>query len=91
MFCSTSAGELPSVKASEDEQTYAFMDIYPGLGKHLPVVPKQHSQELLNTPPDDLAAAAGTAKREVGPTEAPKGAMCFSPLGRPPINLAFAG
>lgn len=63
VFCGIVAGELPSVKVFEDEQTYAFMDINPGSEGHLLVVPKQHSRDLLDIPPDDLAAVALTAQR----------------------------
>jgi histidine triad (HIT) family protein len=51
------------VKVAEDANTFAFMGINPLSDGHLLVVPKQHSQDLLDTPPDDLAAVMLEAQR----------------------------
>ena len=42
LFCKIIAGELPSKKVYEDENTYAFWDINPQAPVHVLVVSKQH-------------------------------------------------
>lgn len=44
IFCKIIAGEIPSYKVYEDEETYAFLDIHPINDGHTLVVPKQHVQ-----------------------------------------------
>ncbi|WJR31577.1 HIT family protein [Mycobacteroides immunogenum] len=63
LFCGIISGVVPSVRVSEDAETYAFMDINPGSDGHLLVVPKRHSTDLLEIPPDDLSAVALAAQR----------------------------
>jgi len=55
IFCKIIAGQIPSCKVYEDEQTIAFMDIGPIVKGHLLVVPKKHFAHLLETPADVLA------------------------------------
>ena len=63
LFCKIVAGSVPSVKVSEDDTTYAFMDIHPGSDGHILVIPKQHSKDLFEIPPSDLAAVSMTSQR----------------------------
>lgn len=42
IFCKILKGEIPSKKAYEDEQVYAFYDIEPKAPVHILVIPKQH-------------------------------------------------
>jgi histidine triad (HIT) family protein len=63
IFCKIIAGELPSQKVDEDERTVAFMDISPATRGHLLVVPRAHTQDLLEIGPEDLSAVAVAAKR----------------------------
>jgi histidine triad (HIT) family protein len=63
LFCKIVAGELPSTRIAEDERTVAFMDINPATRGHALVVPKAHSRDLLEIPPDDLAAVARMGQR----------------------------
>jgi len=42
IFCKIIAGEIPSYKVYEDDETYAFLDINPISDGHTLVVPKQH-------------------------------------------------
>lgn len=63
LFCGIISGAVPSVRVSEDAETYAFMDINPGADGHLLVVPKRHSRDLLEIPADDLGAVAVAAQR----------------------------
>lgn len=63
LFCGVVAGTVPSVRVADDDTTYAFMDINPASDGHLLVVPKRHSQDLLDIPADDLAAVTLAAQR----------------------------
>jgi histidine triad (HIT) family protein len=63
LFCGIVAGDIPSVKVAEDDATYAFMDVNPASDGHLLVVPKRHSNDLLEIAADDLAAVTLAAQR----------------------------
>ena len=66
LFCKIVAGELPSTIVDSDERTVAFMDINPGTRGHALVVPRNHSRDLLDIDPEDLAAVAIAAQRLAG-------------------------
>ena len=63
LFCKIVAGDIPSVRVAEDERTVAFMDISPASRGHALVVPRAHCTDLLEIPPEDLAACVHTAQR----------------------------
>ncbi|MBP3447805.1 MAG: histidine triad nucleotide-binding protein [Clostridia bacterium] len=42
LFCKIIKGEIPSKKAYEDEDVYAFWDISPTAPVHILVIPKKH-------------------------------------------------
>ncbi len=66
LFCKIIAGEIPSAKVYEDEQTYAFRDIQPMAPTHVLVVPKTHVASLADTedlPDEVLAACLRTCRR----------------------------
>ncbi|MCI4010610.1 HIT family protein [Brevibacterium sp. ZH18] len=63
LFCGIIAGDVPGAKVAETETTFAFMDIQPGSDGHLLVVPKRHSTDLRDIPPEDLADVAIESKR----------------------------
>jgi histidine triad (HIT) family protein len=63
IFCKIVAGEIPSFKLFEDGETLAFMDINPVHDGHCLVIPKAHSPNVFEIPPEDFAAAARTATR----------------------------
>jgi histidine triad (HIT) family protein len=62
LFCKIVAGDIPSTRVYEDDRTIAFMDINPGSRGHLLVIPREHSTDLLEIEPEDLAAVASTAQ-----------------------------
>lgn len=62
VFCQIVAGTAPSAPVHEDDRTLAFMNIAPATPGHLLVIPKDHATDLLDVPPDDLAASARTAQ-----------------------------
>lgn len=55
IFCKIIAGELPSAKVYEDDDTLAFLDIAPVVKGHALVIPKQHCSSIMDTPPEVLA------------------------------------
>lgn len=46
IFCQIIAGELPSYKVYEDDNTVAFLDIHPVNHGHILVLPKVHHSRL---------------------------------------------
>ena len=48
IFCAIAAGELPSFKIYEDDVVLAFLDINPFSNGHVLVIPKNHSEGLLD-------------------------------------------
>ena len=46
LFCNIVAGDIPSHKIYEDDQTYAFLDIFPVSRGHLLILPKEHATDL---------------------------------------------
>jgi len=63
IFCKIVAGELPARKVDEDDRTITFLDINPGTHGHSLVIPKEHSKDLLEIAPEDLAAVVQAAQR----------------------------
>ena len=63
IFCKIVAGELPATKIDEDDRTITFMDINPGTHGHALVIPKEHSRDLLEIAPEELAAVVQAAQR----------------------------
>lgn len=51
LFCSIVKGEIPSTKIYEDEHTLVFLDIAPFCEGHCLVIPKVHSQNILEIDP----------------------------------------
>lgn len=66
IFCRLIAGEIPSARVFEDEQTLAFMDIGQVNPGHVLVTVKRHAATLLDLTPDEAAAAMRTAHRVAG-------------------------
>jgi histidine triad (HIT) family protein len=55
IFCKIVAGEIPSKKAYEDDQVFAFHDIDPKAPKHILVIPKKHLTSLAHAQAGDEA------------------------------------
>ena len=55
VFCAIAAHEIPCFKIYEDDDTLAFLDINPFSEGHTLVVPKSHSEGLLDTDGGKLA------------------------------------
>lgn len=52
LFCKIAKGEIHSHKVYEDDDVFAFLDINPVNPGHTLVVPKEHHDDLLDTPPE---------------------------------------
>jgi histidine triad (HIT) family protein len=63
LFCKLVADEIPSLRIDEDDKTIALMDINPWTRGHALVIPKEHSRNIYDVQPDDLAAVHITAQR----------------------------
>ena len=55
VFCAIAAGEAPAIRIYEDDGYLAFLDIRPFTRGHTLVVPKQHTVDLTDTPPETVA------------------------------------
>jgi histidine triad (HIT) family protein len=63
LFCGIVAGDVPGQIVDSDEQTVAFMDINPATRGHSLVVPRKHSDDLMDISEEDLAATMIAAQR----------------------------
>ncbi|WP_372425688.1 HIT family protein [Salinarimonas chemoclinalis] len=63
VFAKILRGEMPAHRVFEDEATLAFMDIMPRGDGHVLVIPKTPCRNLLDAPPEALAAVMETAQR----------------------------
>src|SRR5690625_7470057 len=52
LFCKIIKGEIPSAKVYEDDHVYAFLDISQVSKGHTLVIPKTHSRNIYDTPPE---------------------------------------
>lgn len=82
IFCKIVAGEIPSFKVYEDENTLCFMDINPASEGHALVIPKAHWRNVHEIPDDAIGAVSATARKVATAIEA-----ALSPDG---INLVQA-
>jgi diadenosine tetraphosphate (Ap4A) HIT family hydrolase len=55
VFCAVVAGEAPAIRIYEDEDYLAILDIRPFTRGHTLVLPKRHTVDLADTPPQTLA------------------------------------
>lgn len=88
IFCKIVAGEMPSFRVAEDDETLAFMDIFPVSAGHTLVIPKAHHENLYEMTIARAEAVAATAKRvadAIRTAFAPAGLMVFQ------LNGAAAG
>ncbi|MFC1612693.1 HIT family protein [Patescibacteria group bacterium] len=63
LFCKIVAGEIPAEKVYENEKILAFMDTTPINPGHILVIPKEHHENLANTPDDLLCDIILTIKK----------------------------
>jgi len=65
LFCKIIAGEIPCHKVYEDERVLAFLDIHPLNPGHTQLIPKRHSEHLLESNEEDSRAIIDAAKKIV--------------------------
>lgn len=63
IFCKIINQEIPSYRIYEDEHTYAFLDISPLSQGHTLVVPKKHSEHVLEADSMTITHCFNTIKR----------------------------
>jgi len=63
LFCQIVAGEIPCHKVYEDENVLAFLDIHPLNPGHTQIIPKIHSEHLLEARGEDFGAVMEAAKK----------------------------
>ena len=63
MFCAITAGDAPAIRIYEDDNYLAILDIRPFTRGHTLVIPKRHTVDLTDTPPETLAGMAAIGQR----------------------------
>ena len=62
LFCKIVKGELPSSKIYEDEDTLAFLDLFPVNKGHSLVISKEHYENIFDVPAESLAKISSVMK-----------------------------
>jgi len=63
IFCKIIAGEIPSSKIYEDQNSFAFLDITPINPGHTLLIPKKHSRNIFDTDDEVLKQLAPKIKK----------------------------
>jgi histidine triad (HIT) family protein len=63
IFCAIVAGEAPACRVAEDEQTLAFLDIFPVSDGHTLVIPKDHAVNVFELEDGPMRATASLTRR----------------------------
>ena len=63
VFCAIVAGEAPAIRIHEDDDYLAILDIRPFTRGHTLVIPKRHTVDLTDTPPEIVAGMAILGQR----------------------------
>lgn len=63
VFCAVVAGGAPGIKIYEDDDYLAILDIRPFTRGHTLVLPKRHTTDLTDTPPETLAGLVTIGQR----------------------------
>ena len=85
IFCAIVEGSAPQQRIYEDEHAVAFMDINPATRGHVVVIPRAHSDNLLDVSEEDLAATMAAVRRLVermNETIEPDGFNILNNMGR---------
>ena len=80
IFCAIAAGEIPSFKVYEDDLVLAYLDINPFSKGHTLVIPKTHTEGLLDTDDTTLAAVIARVKKVAAHVKATLGCDGFNIL-----------
>ena len=82
IFCKIVAGQTPCFKLLEDDDTHAFMDIYPANDGHCLVIAKDHYPTLFEISDEAFAAVSRSISRVARAVN-----QALSPVG---LNLVQA-
>ena len=63
VFCAIVAGDAPAIRIYEDDDYLAILDIRPFTRGHTLVMPKKHTVDLTDTPPETLADMLAIGQR----------------------------
>ena len=63
VFCAIVAGDAPAVRIYEDDDYLAILDIRPIVRGHTLVIPKKHTADLTDTPPETVAEMVRIGQR----------------------------
>ncbi|MBI2021794.1 HIT family protein [Candidatus Daviesbacteria bacterium] len=63
IFCKIVKGEIPSYRVWEDEQYFAFLDIFPIKEGHTMVIPKRHKGYLFDLEDQELEGLIKASKK----------------------------
>ncbi|MBU8811504.1 HIT family protein [Mycolicibacterium goodii] len=63
VFCAIVAGDAPAIRIYEDENYLGILDIRPFTRGHTLVIPKTHTVDLTDTPPETVAGMAAVGQR----------------------------
>lgn len=63
VFCEIVAGNAPAIRIHEDENYLAILDIRPFTRGHTLVLPKRHTVDLTDTPPETLGEMLALGQR----------------------------
>ena len=63
VFCAIVAGDAPAIRIYEDDDYLALLDIRPFTRGHTLVIPKAHTVDLTDTPPQTVATMAAIGQR----------------------------
>ena len=92
VFCRIVAGEAPSHRVFEDEETVAFMDINPATDGHCLVIPRHHAPDVW-TLPEEAGTAVWRSVRRVAhalrDAIAPDGLNVLQSNGRAALQTVF--
>ncbi len=63
IFCKIIKKEIPSYPLYEDDDVLAFLDVFPSVEGHTLIIPKEHHQNVLETPSELIAKIARVAQK----------------------------
>ena len=63
IFCKIAEGGLPAYKVYEDNDTLAFLDIFPVSHGHTLIIPKKHYADVFDTPEPEMQKLIAAAKK----------------------------
>ena len=63
IFCKIIKGEIPCTKVYEDDKILAFLDINPVNPGHTLIIPKKHSETILDTDEEMLKSIMAVTKK----------------------------